>query len=134
VTMALLVFLLRRRPVPAAGRTLLLGVVVVAIGMTIAQWRGVEHWPPPNAVTRTSITLGHVDERRDFEQELLEDWAERDHLRSIHETGLTADVTEGMWVGLAAMSLMADALLAGPLTRPRRTAAAAEPVDPASAP
>jgi hypothetical protein len=131
-TVALVVMLMLRRAVPATGRILLLGVLVVAIGLTIAQWRGVEHWPPPNAVASASISVGHVDERRDFEQELFDAWAERDNLRSIHETGLTADVAEGMWVGLAAMFLMAVALVAGPFTRPRRSTAAAEPVDPSS--
>ena len=131
VAVALLVFLLRRRRVPSVGRILALGVVVVAIGLTVAQWRGVEHWPPPNAVIRTDISLNQVGEHRDFEQELLDDWAERDHLRSIHKTGLTADVAEGMWVGLATMSLMAVALLAGMFARPRRNAEPAEPIDPA---
>jgi hypothetical protein len=118
VAMVWLVFLLWRRQIPFVGRILALGVVVLAIGLTTAQWRDVEQWPPPNAVTRSGVVLGQADAHRDVEQGFLDDWAERDHLRSIHMTGLTADVAEGMWVGLAAMSLTAVALLAAMVARP----------------
>jgi hypothetical protein len=132
VAVVWLALLLWRRRIPFVGRILALGAVAFAIALTIAQWRGVEHWPPPNATTRTDITLGLVDAHRDLQQELLHAWAERDHLRSIHQTGLTADVTQGMWVGLTAMSLTAVALLAGMFARPPRTARPAGPVDPTS--
>jgi hypothetical protein len=122
VTAVWLVFLLRRRRIPLVGRILALGVVGVAIALTTAQLRGVEHWPPPDAVTRTDISVGPAEVNRDFQQELLDSWAERDHLRSIHETGLTADIAEGMWIGLAAMSLAAATLLAGMVVRPTQDA------------
>jgi hypothetical protein len=86
------------------ARILALGVVGVAIGLTIAQWRDIERWPPPNAVTWTTASIGPADEHRDYQQELADTWAERDHLRSIHEAGLTADATDGLWIGLAASS------------------------------
>jgi hypothetical protein len=118
VAVVWLVFLLRRRRIPFAVRILALGVVVVAVALTVAQWRGIEHWPPPGSISKTQIVFGPTTERRDPDQDLVTSWAERDHLRSIDQPGLTADVAEGMWVGLAAMSLLAVVLLAGASVRP----------------
>lgn len=132
VAMVWMAFLLWRRRIPFLARVLALGVVVIAIGLTIAGWRDIEHWPPPNAVARAEIRIDPIDAHRDVERALLDDWAERDHLRRIHTSGLTADVAGGMWVGLVAMSLTAGALFASMLVRPRRTAGPAGPPAPAS--
>ncbi|GAA3248542.1 hypothetical protein GCM10010532_094250 [Dactylosporangium siamense] len=121
VAVVWLIVVLGRRRIPFVVRVLALGVIVVAVALTVAQWRGIESWPPPNAVSRVDVELGSVDTHRDHKQELADAWTVRDHLRSIHDTGLTADVTPEMWFGLATMSLTAVTLFAGMLARPRRT-------------
>jgi len=123
-----------RGRVPLPVRLVLAAAVAVAVYLTLAQWRDVEAWPPPGAVTTSRIAIASLDTRpKDPTADFLASWMQRDHLRSYHNPDLYADISWGLWVGLGTLMLVVVALLlAGPTRRPSPPpASSAGPTGPA---
>jgi uncharacterized membrane protein len=92
------------------ARLALVGGTDVAIGLTVLQLRLVEALPRPGSVQTTVVSIGVLPDP-DPDATTVRDWMARDHLRSYHDPGLYADVNWGLWVGLAAMVLVAVTII-----------------------
>lgn len=96
-----------RGRVPLPVRLVLLAAVGFALYLTVAQLLDVRDFSRGTAVAVVSI--GPV--AKPSGDPFVAGWMRRDHLVSYRTPGLYADVSDGCWMGLAAMVLVVVALL-----------------------
>jgi hypothetical protein len=100
---------LARNEVPRVLHAGVLLASVVALSLTLLQWRIIPSRPKPPA--RSSNTFSVDVYRFVTHAEFVRDLMVRDHLQSYHDGGLDVDVGWGMWVGVAGMVLIVLVLI-----------------------
>jgi hypothetical protein len=100
---------LTRGEVPRMLHAGVLLASVVALSLTLVQWRIIPSSPPPPAPSKDGFVINAY--RFVTHAEFVRGLMVRDHLRSRHDGGLDVDVGWGMWVGVAGMVLTALALI-----------------------